>query len=82
VRAAIIGRYKPSGVVHVVTMRDASTLDWHTYGLVKLTSWCGGDLAIRFDVELVCQDEAADRVTCRNCTASLEQYELPLSVLV
>jgi hypothetical protein len=74
--ATLVGRYRPDGSVHVVAMREVSE------GLVRLTTWCGGDLPIRHDIEAVCADKAAERVTCRNCTSALQQYELPLGVLV
>lgn len=73
--ALIIGRYKTTGVIHVASVRDGFN-DQSS----RLSTWCGGDLPLRKNVQAVTLEEAEGRVTCRNCMSALRQGMLPLEV--
>ena len=85
----IVGRYRPTGSVHVVRMEDRTPRSnggmcapIATWGMVRLMAWCGGDLPICWDVQVLSQADAREVVTCRNCIASAEQYTLPGTLAV
>ena len=75
----IVGRYNVDGKMHVAAIEAHDCRAG--MASVRLYTWCGGSLPIRYEVRPMTVDEALEVVSCSNCRHSLVGGLFPLAVM-